>query len=343
MYQSVLKFFPFQTASSGTLHENKPSSVEEKMIKTLRIATRKSPLALWQAEYVKSTLETAHPGLNVELVKISTKGDKILDVALSKVGGKGLFVKELEVAMQEGLADIAVHSMKDVPMEMPEGFELSTICVRENPFDAFVSNDFEHISELPQGAVVGTSSLRRQAQLLAKRPDLTIEFLRGNVGTRLGKLDDGQYQAIILACAGLIRLEMPERIRHAIEADWSLPAVGQGAVGIETRAGDTDVQALLSVLQHNETAVRVSAERAMNRKLNGGCQVPIAGYATLHSQTLRLEGRVGAADGSKLIVEAQSIELAASYDEQVAQAEAMGIAVAEQLLAQGAEAILAEL
>jgi hydroxymethylbilane synthase len=233
--------------------------------------------------------------------------------------------------------------MKDVPMDMPEGFELACICVRENPFDAFVSNDFEHIEQLPQGAVVGTSSLRRQAQLLAKRPDFKIEFLRGNVGTRLGKLDDGQYQAIILACAGLIRLEMPERICHAIDASWSLPAVGQGAVGIETRAGDTDVQALLSVLHHDETAIRVSAERAMNRKLNGGCQVPIAGYATLEGQTLRLEGRVGASDGSRLIVDAQSIELPADYSDQIAQAEAMGIDVAERLLAQGADAILAEL
>jgi hydroxymethylbilane synthase len=313
------------------------------MTEKLRIATRKSPLALWQAEFVKAELEKLHPDLTVELLPISTKGDQILDVALSKVGGKGLFVKELEVAMNEGLADIAVHSMKDVPMELPEGFELAVICERENPFDALVSQQFDSLDDLPSGAKVGTSSLRRQAQLLAKRPDLKIDFLRGNVGTRLGKLDAGDYDAIILACAGLIRLEMPERIKEAIDPAASLPAVGQGAVGIETREGDERVKALLAPLQHDLTAIRVSAERAMNRKLNGGCSVPIAGYATLTDTTLHLEGRVGAIDGSKLLKVAHEQTLSGSYAQQIKQAEALGLAVADELLAQGAAELLAGL
>ena len=313
------------------------------MTQTLKIATRKSPLALWQAEFVKAELERIHPDLRVELLPISTKGDKILDVALSKVGGKGLFVKELEVAIEEGLADIAVHSMKDVPMDLPAGFELAVICERENPFDAFVSNEVAHIDEMPHGAVLGTSSLRRQAQILARRPDLKIEFLRGNVGTRLGKLDAGEYQGIILACAGLIRLEMPDRIRHAIDADWCLPAVGQGAVGIETRANDTRVQALLQPLQHNTTAIRVIAERAMNRKLNGGCQVPIAGFALLDHNQLTLEGRVGSVDGKTLLKVTQTITLTGDFVMQCSQADALGIAVGEALLAQGAGALLAAL
>ncbi|MDX1341312.1 MAG: hydroxymethylbilane synthase [Reinekea sp.] len=313
------------------------------MTEILRIATRKSPLALWQAEFVKAELESFHSGLTVELVPISTQGDKILDVALSKVGGKGLFVKELEVAMAQGLADIAVHSMKDVPMDMPPGFELSVICERENPFDAFVSNEFEHIDQLPKGAILGTSSLRRQAQILARRPDIKVEFLRGNVGTRLSKLDSGQYQAIILASAGLIRLELSNRIRHSLSAEWCLPAVGQGAVGIETRAGDAHVQALLQPLQHNDTALRVIAERAMNRALNGGCQVPIAGYATLDNQELMLEGRVGSVDGQTLLRAAGQVSLTGDYANQVEQVEALGQSIAEQLLAQGAGTLLAAL
>lgn len=311
------------------------------MTDVLRIATRKSPLALWQAEFVKSELEKAHSGLRVELVKISTQGDKILDVALSKVGGKGLFVKELEVAMNEGLADIAVHSMKDVPMVLPEGFDLPVICARENPHDAFVSNTFAHIDELPEGAIVGTSSLRRQAQLLAKRPDLKIEFLRGNVGTRLGKLDDGQYQAIILACAGLIRLGLSDRIRHGLDAQWCLPAVGQGAVGIETRENDTETAALLAPLHDEQTAIRVRAERAMNRKLNGGCQVPIAGFATLDGNQLSLEGRVGSVDGKTLLKVTDQLELGESLD--LSTIEALGERVADTLLEQGAGELLAAL
>jgi hydroxymethylbilane synthase len=313
------------------------------MTELVRIATRKSPLAMWQAEFVKAELEKFHQGIQVELVPMSTKGDIILDVALAKVGGKGLFVKELEVAISEGEADIAVHSMKDVPMVLPEGFELPVICERENPYDAFVSNEFEHIDHLPKGARVGTSSLRRQAQLLARRPDLEIDFLRGNVGTRLGKLDNGDYQAIILASAGLIRLKMPERIRHSIDGDWSLPAVGQGAVGIETREGDERIKTLLAPLQHDVTAIRVSAERSMNRALNGGCQVPIAGFAVLDNTSLSMEGRVGSVDGKQLLKVKNSIELTGSVCDQIKQAEALGLGIADELLKQGAAELLAEL
>lgn len=310
------------------------------MIDILRIATRKSPLALWQAEFVKAELQRFHPQLQIELVPMVSLGDQILDVTLSKVGGKGLFVKELEVAIQNGEADIAVHSMKDVPMILPAGFELPIICERENPHDAFVSSHLAHIDELPQGAVVGTSSLRRQAQLLAKRPDLQIRFLRGNVGTRLAKLDAGEYDAIILASAGLLRLQLNERIRHSIAREFILPAVGQGAVGIECRAGDDAVKALLAPLYHPDTALRVRCERAMNRRLNGSCQVPIAGFAVLEADTLHLEGRVGKPDGKQLLVAHGKITLTGAHATDVVSAEAMGIEVAEQLLAQGAEQIL---
>ena len=237
----------------------------------IRIATRKSPLALWQAHFVKDALQAAHPGLEVELVTMVTKGDIILDTPLAKVGGKGLFVKELEVAMLEGRADLAVHSMKDVPVDFPEGLGLVTICEREDPRDAFVSNTYNNIDELPQGAVVGTCSLRRQCQLKEYRPDLVIKELRGNVGTRLGKLDAGEYDAIILAAAGLKRLELEERIRSFIEPEQSLPAVGQGAVGIECRVDDERLLKLLEPLNHQDTADRVRCERAMNLTLEGGC------------------------------------------------------------------------
>lgn len=312
------------------------------MLSTLRIATRKSPLALWQAEYVKGELHRHHPELNVELIPLSTQGDEILNVTLSKVGGKGLFVKELEHALLNDVADIAVHSMKDVPMVLPEGFELPVICERENPFDGFVSNEYSSLDALPNGAIVGTSSLRRQSQLLAARPDLTIEFLRGNVGTRLGKLDSGQYQAIILACAGLVRLGLGDRIAQSLDRSVCLPAVGQGAVGIETRAGDAAVAELLAPLNHDETALRVKAERAMNRALNGSCSVPIAGYATLDGTQLTLEGRVGSSNGQTLLVSQQSVE--ALPDEQgFASAERLGTQVAADLMAQGAGALLAAL
>ena len=300
----------------------------------IRIATRKSPLALWQAEFVKAELEKFHPGLQVELVPMSTKGDKILDTPLAKIGGKGLFVKELEVAMLENRADIAVHSMKDVPMEFPEGLGLEVICEREDPQDAFVSNQYASIDELPQGAIVGTSSLRRQCQLKAKRPDLDIRDLRGNLGTRLGKLDDGQYDAIILASAGLIRLEMPERIAQKIPAKWILPAGGQGAVGIECRIDDEATKKLLAPLNHPETAIRVKAERAVNNRLQGGCQVPIGAFANVQGDDVHIEALVGALDGSEIIQK----QISGPKEN----AEQLGTEIAEQLLSAGADKILEE-
>tara|TARA_R110000737_G_scaffold16123_6_gene33218 strand:+ start:2796 stop:3728 length:933 start_codon:yes stop_codon:yes gene_type:complete len=299
---------------------------------TVRIATRKSALALWQAEYVKAKLEHFHPGIKVELVPMTTKGDIILDTPLAKVGGKGLFVKELEVAILENRADIAVHSMKDVPVEFPEGLGLEIICPREDPRDAFVSNTINSLAELPQGAVVGTSSLRRQCQIKAMRPDLTIRDLRGNVNTRLKKLDNGEYDAIILAAAGLIRLEMPERIREYIATDVMLPANGQGAVGIECRVDDATIKALLTPLGCEETRIRVLAERAMNRALEGGCQVPIGSYAVLENQQIYLQGLVGAIDGSEI--------LTSEVRGNISDAEQLGQQLAEQLLAQGADKIL---
>jgi hydroxymethylbilane synthase len=300
----------------------------------LRIATRKSALALWQAEFVKAELEKFHADLAVELVPMSTKGDKILDTPLAKIGGKGLFVKELEQAMLEGRADIAVHSMKDVPVEFPDGLELHTICEREDPRDAFVSNTYQSLAELPAGSVVGTSSLRRQCQIRAVRPDLVIKDLRGNVNTRLAKLDAGEFDAIILAAAGLIRLEMAERIASFVTVEDSLPANGQGAVGIECRSDDAQVQAWLAPLEHSETRMRVLAERAMNRRLEGGCQVPIGAYAEIDGEQLTLRGLVGAIDGSQILRGEQSGP--------VADAEQLGIRLAESLLAQGADQILAE-
>ncbi|MDO8697403.1 MAG: hydroxymethylbilane synthase [Pseudomonas sp.] len=302
-------------------------------IREIRIATRKSALALWQAEFVKASLEQAHPGLSVSLVPMVSRGDKLLDAPLAKIGGKGLFVKELETALLENEADIAVHSMKDVPMDFPAGLGLYCICEREDPRDAFVSNTFASLDELPAGAVVGTSSLRRQAQLLALRPDLKIHFLRGNVNTRLAKLDAGEYDAIILAAAGLIRLGFAARIRASISVEASLPAGGQGAVGIECRSADLEIHALLAPLHHRETALRVTAERALNKHLNGGCQVPIACYALLEGEQLWLRGLVGQPDGSQLL---RAEARAASSD-----AEALGVQVAEALLAQGAADILA--
>ncbi|MFQ2587802.1 MAG: hydroxymethylbilane synthase [Aeromonas sp. 62-46] len=302
--------------------------------RTLRIATRKSPLALWQANFVKDRLEALHPDLQVELVPMSTQGDKILDTPLAKVGGKGLFVKELETAMLEGRADIAVHSMKDVPVEFPDGLGLHTICEREDPRDAFVSNHFNQIDELPQGAVVGTSSLRRQCQLRAARPDLVIRDLRGNVNTRLAKLDAGDYDAIILAAAGLKRLEMAHRIAAFIEPEQSLPANGQGAVGIECRLDDHELHALLAPLEHPETRIRVLTERAMNRALQGGCQVPIGAYALVQGEEVWLRGLVGSPDGSHVIRD--------EIRGPLAEGEALGHTLAQRLLAAGADVILAE-
>jgi hydroxymethylbilane synthase len=300
----------------------------------LRIATRKSPLAMWQAEFVQAELEAAHPNLTVELLPMSTRGDKILDTPLAKVGGKGLFVKELEQALLDGRADIAVHSMKDVPMAFPPGLELGVICEREDPRDAFVSNNFASLAELPNGAVVGTSSLRRQCQLRASRPDLEITDLRGNVNTRLGKLDTGEYDAIILACAGLIRLGFEARISESMSVQQSLPAGGQGAVGIELRENDKRVSQYLSVLHHDDSAVCVTAERAMNKHLEGGCQVPIAVHAIVADGQLSVSGLVGAVDGSTI--------LRANISGAASDAQSLGIALAEDVLAQGAGAILAE-
>lgn len=301
-------------------------------VRTLRIATRKSPLALWQAEHIKARLQALHPQLNIELVTFTTQGDKILDTPLAKIGGKGLFVKELEAAMLDGRADIAVHSMKDVPMEFPEGLELGVICDRENPQDAFVSNRYKNIDELPAGAIVGTSSLRRQCQIMQQRPDLEIKSLRGNVQTRLGKLDNGEYDAIILAAAGLLRMELDSRIASLISVEQSLPAGGQGALGIELRSNDPEIAALIAPLHCPETAACVLAERALNRRLQGGCQVPIAAYAELADGQLHLRGLVGNVEGTVL--------LRSEQQGSAADAEALGIAAAEHLLEQGAGEIL---
>ena len=301
----------------------------------LRIATRKSQLALWQANYVSSMLQHHHPDLKIELVTMTTQGDKILDTPLAKVGGKGLFVKELETGMLEGRADIAVHSMKDVPVEFPAGLHLPVICPREDPRDAFVSNTYTSLDDLPQGARLGTSSLRRQSQIAAIRPDLKIIDLRGNVNTRLQKLDDGEYDAIILAAAGLKRLEFEDRITQFIGTDVCLPAIGQGAVGIECRTDDARVNNLIAPLTDNKTLIRVIAERAMNQRLQGGCQVPIAGYAEFERGIIMMRGLVGSVDGKTII----RGDIAGAPEH----AEELGITLAEDLLARGADKILNEL
>ncbi len=302
------------------------------MPKTIRIATRKSPLALWQAEEVARQIKLHHPNQAVELVKMTTQGDIILDTPLAKIGGKGLFVKELETGMLNGDADIAVHSMKDVPMMLPEGLHLSVIMERENPTDAFVSNTVNSIDDLPLNARVGTCSLRRQTQLKERRPDIEILDLRGNVNTRLAKLDNGDYDAIILASAGLIRLGFEGRIQHDISTEQSLPAIGQGAVGIECREDDKEINALLAPLHHGDTAIRVNAERALNLRLNGGCQVPIGGFAELDGDQVRLRGLIGFPDGSKIF---RSEKVALQQD-----AYALGVEVAEELLEQGGNKVL---
>ena len=302
------------------------------MTKLLRIATRTSPLAMWQAEHVASRLQELYPDLQVEMVGMVTRGDKILDSPLSKIGGKGLFVKELEVGMLEGTADIAVHSMKDVPMEFPEGLHLPVVLQREDPRDAFVSNRYQTLDELPEGAIVGTSSLRRQTQIRAKYPHLQIRDLRGNVNTRLAKLDNGDYDAIILAAAGLIRLNFQARITAYLSTEQSLPAIGQGAIGIECRQHDARIENLLAPLSHEATQLCVRAERAMNQRLNGGCQIPVAGFAEIQGNELRMRGLIGYPDGSQVF-----------YCEQMGDLnhpEALGIAIAEDLLTQGGAAVL---
>jgi len=301
---------------------------------TLRIGTRKSQLALWQAEYVRDRLLAAHPGLTVELVKMSTQGDRILDAPLAKVGGKGLFVKELEEGLLAGRIDIAVHSMKDVTVDLPAGLHIPVICEREDPSDAFVSGRYDDIHELPAGAVLGTSSLRRQCQLQHALPGIQIVTLRGNVNTRLAKLDAGEFDAIILASAGLKRLGMATRIAQVLPETLCLPAVGQGAVGIECRSDDATVNDLIAALDHPVTRQRVSAERAMNAALQGGCQVPIAGYAVQEGGELYLRGLVGAPDGSRILRSESRAPLA--------QAVELGATVAGELLNQGAGEILSQ-
>jgi len=302
------------------------------MSKTVRIATRKSKLAMWQAEHIQARLASLYPELTIELVPMSTRGDIILDTPLAKIGGKGLFVKELEAAMLEGRADLAVHSMKDLPVEFPPGLELHTICESEDPRDAFVSNHYQSLNELPEGAVVGTCSLRRRCQVKERFPHLIINDLRGNVQTRLRKLDEGQFDAIILAASGLIRLELGERITSFIPVEDSLPANGQGVLGIEVRSDDDEIKALLEPLQCSTTRYRVLAERAMNRRLQGGCQVPIGAFAVVDGDHLSLRGLVGDPDGVEVIRE--------EIQGPVEQAEALGIELAEKLLARGAGEIL---
>ena len=301
-------------------------------MKTLRIGTRKSPLALWQANHIKTELEKRHPDLQCELVRLSTEGDRILDTPLAKVGGKGLFIKELEQALMDGRADIAVHSMKDVTVDLPDGLHIPVICKRELPWDAFVSNQYDAFNELPEGARLGTSSLRRQMQLAHVRPDLDIVSLRGNVNTRLARLDNGDFDAIILAAAGLIRLEMSDRIAETLGPDVSLPAVGQGAVGVECREDDDETLELLMPLNDAPTHARVIAERAMNAALEGGCQVPIAGFAEIHDETLHLRGIVGSPDGKRM--------LKAEITGPATDARELGAELAQQLLDQGAGEIL---
>lgn len=301
----------------------------------LRIATRKSPLAVWQAEFVAAELMSRIAGLEVELVRMSTRGDRILDAPLARVGGKGLFVKELEQGILDGRADMAVHSMKDVPVEFPPGLHIGAILQREDPRDALVSPVYSGLEQIPDGAVIGTSSLRRQCQIRARLPGCRIENLRGNVNTRLQKLEQGHYDAIMLAAAGMKRLGFESAITRVLDPSECLPAIGQGAIGVECREDDTRVKTCLELLNHPQTAICVRAERAMNSRLNGGCQVPIAGFAELDGDRLRMRGIVGSADGVSLIRE----ELFGSAE----QPEALGTELAERLLARGADRILAPL
>ena len=300
----------------------------------LKIATRKSPLAIWQAEFVKSKLEAIYPDLKVELVKMTTQGDQILNSPLSKIGGKSLFIKELEVGIMEGRADIAVHSMKDVPYELPQGFEIGAILERESPFDAFVSNDFNSIQDLPIGAKLGSCSLRRIVQVKAMRPDLEILDLRGNVNTRLKKLDDGEYDAIILACSGLTRLGFDNRIKQDLSPDDSLPAVGQGALGIEIKANDHEISSLIKPLIHQKTQIEVNAERALNTALHGGCSVAIGAFATSEDSKLTLSGMVGNVDSGEIIRIQETGETSKPID--------LGIRAAKKLLSLGARELLNE-
>ena len=304
-------------------------------MKTLRIATRQSPLALWQAEHVKQQLQSVHQGLEIELVGMTTAGDRFLEAPLVEAGGKGLFIKELEQAIQAGKADIAVHSMKDVTIDMPDGFILPVIMKREAVQDVLISNEYRSINEIPEGGVVGTSSLRRQSQLKAIRPDIIIRDLRGNVGTRLGKLDNKEYDAIILAAAGVKRLGLADRISQTIPQDIILPAIGQGAIGIECLEKADEVLELITTLNDEETSLCVSAERAMSRTLYGGCQLPIAGQAMLDDQTITITGLVAKTDGSEIIK--------SSLSGSKLEVTEIGQKLGENLLAKGADQILKEL
>jgi hydroxymethylbilane synthase len=309
-------------SSTTTIYPNK-----------LVIASRESPLAMWQALHIQSRLQALYPTTSVEILGMTTTGDQILDTPLAKVGGKGLFVKELETALADGRADLAVHSMKDVPMNLPEGFMLVATGEREDPRDAFVSNDFATLEDLPEGSIVGTSSLRRQSQLQARLPHLKIESLRGNLQTRLRKLDEGQYAAIILAAAGLIRLGLSERIRSVISSELSIPAVGQGALGIEICTNRPDLLSVLAPLNHPDTQACVEAERAMSRALAGSCTVPLGAYAVCAADTIHIKGFVASVDGKHMLVETASGNRN--------QADALGKALANQLLVKGADKILA--
>ncbi len=301
-------------------------------ISNIRIATRESPLALWQAEHVRGELIKHHPGISVELVAMTTQGDRILDTPLATVGGKGLFIKELEHALLNRDADIAVHSMKDVTVDMPEGLALPVIMKRADHRDVFISNRFQSVDKLPPGACVGTSSLRRQCQLRAYRPDLVLKDLRGNVGTRLRKLDEGQFDAIVLAAAGVTRLGFDERIREYLGPEIMLSAIGQGAIGIEMRAEDPDILNIIKSLDDEITKTQLMAERAFSRKLYGGCQLPIAAYARINSDHLNLSGLVGSPDGKTIIRD--------ELDGATSNAESLGLQLAERLLNMGADAIL---
>jgi len=303
--------------------------------KKLVIASRESALAMWQARHIQSRLQALYPETDVSILGMTTTGDQILDTPLAKVGGKGLFVKELETALADGRADLAVHSMKDVPMNLPEGFVLAATGEREDARDAFVSNNFASLEALPAGSIVGTSSLRRQSQLQARFPHLKIESLRGNLQTRLRKLDEGQYAAIILAAAGLIRLELGSRIRQFITPEQSIPAVGQGALGIEINASRTDMVAVLAPLNHADTQVCVEAERGMSRTLAGSCTVPLGAYAVCEGENIRITGFVASVDGKQMLVETATGSRNA--------AETLGKKLANQLIAKGADKILAAL
>jgi hydroxymethylbilane synthase len=323
-----------------------PTTVKESVLKAtdtahsapakLVIASRESRLAMWQAEHVRNRLSILYPQCSIDILGMTTRGDQILDRALSRVGGKGLFVKELEVAMAEGRADLAVHSLKDVPMELPEGFELAAVLEREDPRDAFVSNDYASLADLPPGSVVGTSSLRRQALIAARYPELVIKPLRGNLDTRLGKLDRGDYAAIILAAAGLKRLGLPQRIRALLEPELSLPAAGQGAMAIEicsaARADGFDLRAVLAPLNHLDTARAVAAERKVSKVFGGSCQIPLAAHASVDGAVMRLRAMVATPDGKR----SASAELSGAADAP----EELGQRVSELLQAQDAQAIL---